>query len=151
MDKDNKKQEDRLEPSKYEESIAYEIKKQILDELDIKLDDLIEEAITKREGQVNEKIVYENVHSHNISRGNEVVKQIGFDPSSKYVVKNKLKEFIKRSPYSQTEIANMTGITVQTLSNIVNNKYNTSLEVALKLSYILDVTFDILFYLEKEK
>jgi DNA-binding XRE family transcriptional regulator len=45
----------------------------------------------------------------------------------------------------------MTGITVQTLSNIVNNKYNTSLEVALKLSYILDVTFDILFYLEKEK
>jgi putative transcriptional regulator len=134
MDKDKKELENehRLEPGKYEESIAFEIKKQILDELDIKLDDLIEEAINRKDNKVVYKKIYE------------------YDPNLNYHVKNKLREFIKKSPYSQTEIASMIGIAGQTLSNIVNNKFNTSLEVALKIACILKVPCETLFYLEVE-
>lgn len=69
------------------------------------------------------------------------------DGTKKYVVVNKVKEAIKKSPYTQREIAKKINVSERTLSNIANNKYNTSLEVALKLSYLLDISMDDLFEL----
>jgi len=69
------------------------------------------------------------------------------DGNHKYIIKNNLKQVIKQSPYTQRDVAQRINISERTLSNIVNNKYNTSLEIALKLSYLLHFSMDDLFEL----
>lgn len=64
-------------------------------------------------------------------------------------VKNRLKEVLEKKGIKQSWLAEQCGITKQTMSGICSNKYNTSLEVALKISEVLDEKVDDLFCLEK--
>lgn len=64
-------------------------------------------------------------------------------------VKNKLKEIIDERGIKQVWLAEQVGISYKTLSNIIGGRYNTSLEVALKIADILNVKVDDIFYLEK--
>jgi putative transcriptional regulator len=64
-----------------------------------------------------------------------------------YKIINNLKELIATSPYNQKQIAEMINISQKTLSNILTNRYNTSLEVALKLSCIFGKSVNEIFKL----
>lgn len=66
-----------------------------------------------------------------------------------YKVINDLKRIIKISTYNQKELANLIGVNEQTMSNIVNNRFTTSLEIALKISYALDIPVNNLFKLSR--
>ena len=64
-------------------------------------------------------------------------------------VKNKLKDILDSRGIKQVWLAEQVGISFKTMSNIINNRYNTSLEVALKIADILGVKIDDIFHLEK--
>jgi len=64
------------------------------------------------------------------------------------VVKNKLKEILKERGIKQTWLAEKIGISHKTLSNIILNKYNTSLEVGLNISKMLNTPVESIFYIE---
>lgn len=64
-------------------------------------------------------------------------------------VKNRLKEIIDERGIKQVWLAEQVGISYKTLSNIIGGRYNTSLDVALKIADILNVKVDDIFYLEK--
>ncbi|BAO04886.1 MULTISPECIES: helix-turn-helix transcriptional regulator [Clostridium] len=67
------------------------------------------------------------------------------------VVKNNLKEILKDKGIKQVWLAEQVGINSKTLSNIINGKYNTSLEVALKISEVLKMSTDDIFKLKKDE
>jgi putative transcriptional regulator len=60
---------------------------------------------------------------------------------------NHIKEYRKRDNLTQEELANKLGVTRQTIIAIENNKYNPTLELAMRLSKYLDVTVEELFIL----
>jgi putative transcriptional regulator len=64
-------------------------------------------------------------------------------------VKNRLKEIIDERGIKQVWLAEQVGISYKTLSNIIGGRYNTSLDVALKIADVLNVKVDDIFYLEK--
>jgi DNA-binding XRE family transcriptional regulator len=64
------------------------------------------------------------------------------------MVKNRLKEILSDRGIKQVWLAEKVGIDKRTLSNIISNKYNTSLDVALKIAYVLDLTVNEIFELE---
>jgi len=63
-------------------------------------------------------------------------------------VKNKIKELRKKQKITQEELANTLGVTRQTINAIENNKYNPTLELAMKLARLLGIRVDELFILE---
>jgi putative transcriptional regulator len=65
-------------------------------------------------------------------------------------VKNKLKDILDSRGIKQVWLAEQVGIDKRTLSNMVSNKYNTSLEVALKIADVLNMKVDDIFQLVKE-
>ena len=62
-------------------------------------------------------------------------------------VKNRLKEILDERGIKQNWLAEKVGIHVGTMTNIVSNKYNTSLEVALKISKALNEPLEDIFEL----
>jgi putative transcriptional regulator len=64
-------------------------------------------------------------------------------------VKNNLKEIIKSKGLSQVELANAVGITKATISNIINNKFQTSMEMGFRIAEYLDMSLEDIFYYEK--
>ncbi|WP_312093806.1 helix-turn-helix transcriptional regulator [Aminipila sp.] len=62
-------------------------------------------------------------------------------------MKNRVKEFRKQLKLTQEELAQELGVTRQTINAIENNKYNPTLELALKMSRFLDVPIEVLFIL----
>jgi len=66
-------------------------------------------------------------------------------------VKNRLKEILDGRGIKQNWLADQIGISPKTLSNIIGNKYNTSLEVALKISKILDLDIHKIFELTEQE
>jgi putative transcriptional regulator len=68
-----------------------------------------------------------------------------------YQIENNLKYLISQTPYTQTEIAEMLGISPKTLSNMVANRFNTSLEIGLKLSLLFGVSVNEIFKLVKQE
>jgi len=64
------------------------------------------------------------------------------------MVKNKLKEIIAKRNIKQSELVEITGVTKGTISNIVNNKFEPSLSVAVKISNYLNMPFEEIFYEE---
>ncbi|MDD4779016.1 MAG: helix-turn-helix domain-containing protein [Tissierellia bacterium] len=64
-------------------------------------------------------------------------------------VKNRLKDILDSRGIKQVWLAEQVDISFKTMSNIINNRYNTSLEVALKIADILGMKIDDIFYLEK--
>lgn len=95
--------------------------------------------------EVKKKPVYA-VHGRN-NPISEIILLNSDDINIEYKIENNLKELIKRCPYNQEEIAGMLGISSKTLSNILNNKYSTSLEVALKISYLFNIPVNDIFKL----
>lgn len=60
-------------------------------------------------------------------------------------MKNNIKEIRTKKGLVQQELANICGISRQTVNAIENNKYDPTLELAFKLSRALGTTVDNLF------
>lgn len=69
----------------------------------------------------------------------------------KLIVKNRLKEILDNRGIKQVWLAEQVGISFKTLSNICNNRYNTSLEVAFKIAKVLDLRLEDIFKYEQEE
>ncbi|MCM3357481.1 MULTISPECIES: helix-turn-helix transcriptional regulator [unclassified Psychrobacillus] len=63
---------------------------------------------------------------------------------------NHIREIRLKKGITQIQMAGDLQITRQTITAIENNKYNPSLELALKLVRYFDVPIEELFYLEEE-
>jgi len=64
-------------------------------------------------------------------------------------VKNNLKEILKDRGIKQVWLAEQVGVNRKTLNNTINNKYNPSLELALKIAEVLNMNIHDIFELEK--
>lgn len=100
----------------------------------------------------NEEICSDNgdIYNH-LPRNNEGMK---IEPDKEYKIVNCLADIINSRGLKQSRIANQLGISEKTLSNIINGRFNTSLETTLKLCYLLDLKVDDVFWLvetQKEK
>ena len=62
----------------------------------------------------------------------------------------KLKEFRKEMKISQQELAQLVGVRRETIVHLENNRYNPSLEMALKIAEIFGCHVEELFQLNKE-
>lgn len=58
---------------------------------------------------------------------------------------NKIKIYRKNLSFTQEELAKKLNVTRQTINAIENNKYNPTLELAMKLARILNTTVEELF------
>ncbi|MDU5087370.1 MAG: helix-turn-helix transcriptional regulator [Anaerococcus vaginalis] len=63
-------------------------------------------------------------------------------------MKNHIKEFRTDKGLLQQELADISGVTRQTVNAIENNKYDPTLELAFKLATALETTVDELFIYE---
>lgn len=63
-------------------------------------------------------------------------------------MKNNIKELRKLKKLRQEDLADILNVTRQTINAIENNKYNPTLELAMKLAKILNTTVEELFILE---
>lgn len=63
-------------------------------------------------------------------------------------MKNKIKELRKNKKISQAELANLCGVTRQTINAIENDKYDPSLQLAFDLAKHLNTRVDNLFISE---
>lgn len=63
-------------------------------------------------------------------------------------MKNRIRELRKSMGYRQEDLAAALGVSRQTVIAIENNKYNPSLELAMKLARYLQTTVEQLFILE---
>ena len=61
---------------------------------------------------------------------------------------NKIKELRKIKGYRQEDLAKALNVSQQTIIAIENNKYNPTLELAMKLARCLETTVEELFRLE---
>lgn len=63
-------------------------------------------------------------------------------------MKNRIKELRKARGLRQEDLAKQLSVTRQTIIAIENNKYNPTLELAMRLAKELDTTVEELFLLE---
>ncbi|WP_160679757.1 helix-turn-helix transcriptional regulator [Clostridium sp. C8-1-8] len=63
-------------------------------------------------------------------------------------MKNNLKLYRKQKGLTQEQLAEHLSVTRQTINAIENNKYNPTLELALKMGRFLGVSVEILFILD---
>jgi len=61
---------------------------------------------------------------------------------------NRIKELRRAGGYRQEDLAELLGVSRQTIIAIENNKYNPSLELAMKMARQLHTTVEELFRLE---
>lgn len=61
---------------------------------------------------------------------------------------NNIKQLRKAKGYRQEDLAKAVGVSRQTIIAIENNKYNPTLELAMKLARYLETTVEELFILE---
>lgn len=66
----------------------------------------------------------------------------------KLVLKNKLKEVRKEFGFSQAKLAELVGVSRNTISSIETGQYNPNTKLALVLCVALEKTVEELFYLE---
>lgn len=66
------------------------------------------------------------------------------------MVQNRILKLRKAHGYSQARLADLAGVTRQTINAIENAKYSPSLELAFTLARILGVTVDELFEMEDD-
>lgn len=64
-------------------------------------------------------------------------------------MKNKIKELRTKMGLRQEDVANQLNVTRQTIIAVENNKYNPSLDLAMKLARLLNTTVEELFQLEE--
>jgi DNA-binding XRE family transcriptional regulator len=65
------------------------------------------------------------------------------------VIKNKIKEILAQRNMTQNDLASALDMSVGNVSNIVNNKIQVTLPLAFKISYLLDMPIDDIFYDEE--
>ena len=63
-------------------------------------------------------------------------------------MKNNIREFRKKLDLRQEDIANLLHVTRQTINAIENEKYNPTLELAMKLARLFNTTVEELFLLD---
>ncbi|MFT8314625.1 MAG: helix-turn-helix transcriptional regulator [Clostridium sp.] len=63
-------------------------------------------------------------------------------------MKNNIKKLRKQLGCRQEDLANTLGVTRQTINAIENEKYNPTLELAMKLARLLNTTIEELFILD---
>lgn len=63
-------------------------------------------------------------------------------------MRNIIKELRKQKQLRQEDLANIVGVTRQTINAIENNKYDPTLELAMKLAKTLEITVEELFELD---
>lgn len=63
-------------------------------------------------------------------------------------MKNKIKELRKQIGLRQEDLAKELGVTRQTINAIENNKYNPTLELAMKLAKLLKTPVEEIFELD---
>jgi len=64
-------------------------------------------------------------------------------------MKNKIRELRKELGFRQEDLADKLGVTRQTINAIENNKYNPTLELAMKLAKFLKVSVEELFIIQE--
>ena len=62
------------------------------------------------------------------------------------VLKNKLREVRKEKNISQQELADMVGVSRNTISSLETGKYEPTAKLAYVLAIALDIKFEDLFY-----
>lgn len=62
------------------------------------------------------------------------------------ILKNKLKEVRKEKNISQQELADMVGVSRNTISSLETGQYEPTAKLALVLAIALDMKFEELFY-----
>ena len=65
-------------------------------------------------------------------------------------MKNTIKELRKDRKLRQEDLAEKLGVTRQTIIAIENNKYDPTLELAMKISEFFGVSVNEIFHLEKQ-
>ena len=63
-------------------------------------------------------------------------------------MKNKIKQLRKEAGMRQEDMAKKVGVTRQTIIAIENNKYNPTLELAMKIARLLELHVDEIFFLD---
>lgn len=63
-------------------------------------------------------------------------------------MKNNIKQLRKNKGLRQEDMAVLLNVSRQTIIAIENNKYNPTLELAMKMARLLDTTIEELFILE---
>jgi len=64
-------------------------------------------------------------------------------------VKNRLKEILDERGIKQTWLADQVGITKQTMSNLIKNRFTTSMDIAFRISKVLNMEITDIFYEEE--
>jgi len=64
------------------------------------------------------------------------------------MVRNRLEQILAEKGIKQNWLAGKVGVTRQTMSNLVKNRYTTSTEIGLKIAYVLNMDFNDIFYLD---
>ena len=68
--------------------------------------------------------------------------------NNKLILRNHLKEARSEKNISQSQLAQMVGVSRQTISSIETGQFNPTAKLALTLCIALDKTFEELFYFE---
>ena len=68
--------------------------------------------------------------------------------SEELVLKNKLKETREEKKLSQSQLAQMVGVSRNTISSIETGQFNPTAKLALTLCIALDKKFEELFYFD---
>ena len=64
-------------------------------------------------------------------------------------VKNRLKEILDERGIKQNWLAEQVGITKQTMSNLIKNRYTTSMDIAFKIAKVLSMEITDIFFEEE--
>lgn len=64
------------------------------------------------------------------------------------IFRHRVKEYRLRKKWSQKQLADQVDVSRQTIISIESYRYNPSLELAMKLSFVLEVPLDELFYFD---
>ena len=63
-------------------------------------------------------------------------------------MKNNIKQLRKQAGLRQEDMANQLGVTRKTIIAIENDKYNTTLELAMKIARLLNKNVEDIFFLD---
>ena len=67
----------------------------------------------------------------------------------KLTVKNRLKVILDERGIKQNWLAEQVGITKQTMSNLIKNRYTTSMDIAFKIAKVLSMEITDIFFEEE--
>lgn len=65
------------------------------------------------------------------------------------IINNRLKDILQDRGVKQIWLADKLNVSKATISNIINNRYNTSLETACKIALILNLKLEDIFIYKK--